>query len=380
MEYKKVDLLRYNKGGLYVKRLLFLFMIPMSALFLGGCVQQAKVSEESQIPVESVVKDYHYGEDGVIAMIPAVTGSFIQPWLCEGWTVSQWGQHLDMLLSAGIDMIILQWTAETSDGEFSFAGFPVPEDWRKSSGGFRSDATMVGRLLESAESRDMRVFMGLNTAKEWWDNAFLRSKWRTDQAEIGNSIAARLYELYKNKYPNAFYGWYWAWEMYGNRTGFEEFWSEFMNANLDFLTVLDDSMPVMFSPFLSSYYRLTPRQHETMWMDFLGATRLRAGDIFCPQDSVGATGFTLEYLGEHLAAMRRAADTKPGILFWVNNENFTKDFQPAPLDRFVSQLRMSAKFTDTHVVFSYCHYYNPYLVCSSFHTAYKAYLLSGYTE
>jgi hypothetical protein len=334
------------------------------------------VSMAALLTSSAPVEDLENGEYGMNAVVPAVTGSFIQPWLCDGWTVDRWGVHLDMLLSACIRIVIVQWTAETPDGEFATAGFPVPDGWTQSAGGLRCDAHMMERLLDAAEKRNMQVYVGLNTAEEWWGNAFLQPEWCEKQAETGNLVAKELYDLYKGKYPNAFHGWYWAWEMYGNRSGYEKNWSAMMNISLDGLSAIDEGMPLLFSPFLSGYLRLTPTQEEAMWTGFFNTARLRQGDIFCPQDSVGAAGFTMKYVDSHLAAMKRAAETRPGLVFWVNNENFTSDFKPAPLQRFVRQLIVSGKHTDTHVCFSYSHYYSPDIVDPAYDSQYKA-MLAG---
>lgn len=321
---------------------------------------------------------YYYG-DGSEAHRPVVSGSIIQPWLCEGWTDRQWDGHLDMLHSADINTVILQWTAETPDGAFTYAGFPIRSEWNASAG-LNSDPSVVEGLLKAAEKKNVKVFVGLNTASEWWSNAFTNQDWCAKQAETGNAIAIELYGLYKAKYPHAFYGWYWPWEMYGNGAGYEKNWSAMMNITLDCLTALDSRMPALFSPFISSYIRLTPWQEQAFWTGFLSSTRLRAGDVFCPQDSVGSGELALKYSGEYLAAMRKAADTKPGLLFWVNNENFTKDFRPAGLDRFISQLYVSGKFSDTHICFSYDHYYSPSIINPSFDRAYKAFMRSGQVD
>lgn len=323
---------------------------------------------------------YYYGEDGRVPKTPVVSGTFIQPGLCEDWTDSQWDRHLDMLLRAGIDTVVLQWTAETPNGEFSSAYFPVPAEWKRSASGIDVHGEAVERLLKSAEKKNVKVFLGLNLADEWWDNAFRDGLWCREQADAGNETARELYGLYKQKYPHAFHGWYWAWEMYGNPFGYERKWSDFMNINLDYLSVMDASMPVLFSPFLSSYIRLSPGQEETFWKRFLQSAHLRPGDIFCPQDSVGAAGFTMEYADGHLSAMKQAAGTVPGLLFWVNNENFTKDFKPATLDRFVSQLYISGRYTDTHLCFSYSHYYDPLAVDPSFDRDYRAFASGGKVE
>lgn len=321
-------------------------------------------------------KDYYYGEDGAVEGIPAVTGTFIQPWLCEEWADGQWDAHLDRLLSAGMDTVVLQWSAETPQGQFSWAGFPLKEEWARADGCVER-AGIVEGLLRSAEKKGVKVFLGLNTAEEWWSDAFADEAWRGAQSAHANEIAGALYSRYKQRYPNAFAGWYWPWELYGNRAGYGKPWAAMMNGTLEYLTGLDPALPLLFSPFMSGYIRLTSQEEHDFWAGFFKEVHLRPGDIFCPQDSAGAAGFTMATVDGHLAAMKRAADAVPGLRFWVNNETFTADFKPAGLDRFVSQLYVSARYTGTHLCFAYSHYYDPALGNPGYDRAYKQYLQTG---
>lgn len=348
------------------------FDAALLALLVAACMLAFRGDTAAEAPGV-----YYYGQDGLVPARPQVTGTFIQPWLADDWTDEDWSGHLDRLLSAGIDIVILQWTADTSGGACAFAAFPLPDGVKKTED-FMGSAGLVEGLLKAAEQRGVKVFVGLNTADDdWWSDAFTSPDWRAAQADAGNRIADALYGLYKARFPNAFAGWYWPWEMYGNRSGYGTYWAEMLNASLKHLTALDASMPLMFSPFMSGYIRLSAASEERMWTEFFHEAKLRPGDIFCPQDSVGGEIISLTESGKHLAAMKRAAGTCPGLLFWVNNENFTKEFKPAPLERFLSQLYVSGKYTDTHMCFSYSHYYDPVLNDPSFDSGYKAYRAVG---
>jgi pectate lyase len=74
--------------------------------------------------------------------------------------------------------------------------------------------------------------------------------------------------------------------------------------------------------------------------------------------------------------LKEAADTEEGMRFWVNNESFTADFAPADISRFIEQIEASEKYAETHITFSWNHYYNPLndAAAESYHNALKEYL------
>lgn len=305
--------------------------------------------------------------------VPKACGTFIQPWLCEDWSESQWESHYDKLLDVDIHIMIIQWVAETPYGKFSYVGYPSAYASSHKASGYTAKTLMLNNALQAAEKKGIQVFVGINLSDEWWDNKFTSASWCKSQADAGNIVAKETYDLYKAKYPHAFYGWYYAWEMYNQNSGYENDWASMMNLQLDYLTKLDGSMPVLFSPFISAYIRSTPAQLEAQWTSFCNQTHFRSGDIFCPQDSVGASGLTMDYLDGQLAAMQKAAAKKAGLKFWVNCETFvgSSGGTPAPVDRFIKQLAMASKYTDSIVTFSYSHYYADK---KQYSDAYKAYL------
>lgn len=103
---------------------------------------------------------------------PYVTGTFIQPWAFSGYTEKKWENHLETLLEAGIDTVIVQWSCTTPYGKFSDAYFnAAPSDDQKAPGGYTEYAVMIPRLLKVSEEMGVKVFLGLNIADEWWTEA-----------------------------------------------------------------------------------------------------------------------------------------------------------------------------------------------------------------
>jgi len=307
---------------------------------------------------------------GAVNPRPEVCGTFLQPWAFADFDRERIGLHFDGLLEAGIDTVIIQWTAVTPEGEIEAAYYPAAarSAW----------PDFTENCLACAQERGMKVFLGLNIADEWWSRFGSDRAWMLGQARLGNEIAGRLYGLYKNKYPGAMYGWYFAWEFSNALSPYQLRCAEILNVTLDYLSALDASMPLMLSPFVIS--GVSPAATCAAWSAVFANTRFRAGDIFCCQDSVGAGHIGMKDLDRYFAAMKAAADTKPGLAFWANNENFTAaDWSSAPLSRFVEQMKITSKYVEKHVTFAYSHYYAPDMGKAEYHEAYLRYRLTGET-
>lgn len=329
-----------------------------------------EASTEIEVPNENTLPD------GVLSNYegkPRVIGTFIQPWYVENWTKSDWEQHYDTLLEAQIDTMILQWSGDTKNGSFKFIGYPTEQCKNMITSTTKINETYVENALAAAEEKNIKVFVGLNLSDEWWSENFLDPTWATREAHLSATMAEELYSLYKTKYPNAFYGFYWSYEFYNNTSGYETIWANMMNPVLDKMAELDSTMPILLSPYISKYITTTPNELEKMWTNFFQITRFREGDIFCSQDSFGASGLSLDYLEQQMIAMKKAVLTKPELQFWVNCENFVGENGdgPAPLPRFIKQLETFSKYADQIISFSYSiHYTSP----SYIHTYHKEYI------
>ena len=308
---------------------------------------------------------------------PALMGTFIQPWDSGGpsrFTDEEWDEHLQMLLRAGIDTIILQWAART-DRNGNITAVFFQSDYADANGNPPSavhSRYMLERLLRSATKHGMRVYIGSIIEEDgWWAGAFLDPAWREIQNRVGNIILQEVYDRYKEAFPEAFAGWYWAWEMYTHRNiNYNIAWAEMFSANTLWLDEIDKhNMPIMISPFHSQFSGRTPLDAYHQWSDFFVRAHWRDGDIFAAQDSVGAGGgrASLPKANALAKAMAVAVKNAPVSLdYWVNVENFTESqdgspvftIEPADIERFIKQLEIAGRYTHNIITYSYSHFFN----------------------
>ena len=107
-------------------------------------------------------------------------------------------------------------------------------------------------------------------------------------------------------------------------------------------------------------------------------TRFRSGDIFSPQDCVGAGGLNLDNLEEWFSKLKQAVNTKPGLKFWGNIETFDQRFWiTAPLERIKKQLEVVNGYVGNLICFAYSHYNSPFVVNKDYHKTYLQYCCTG---
>ncbi|MBE3584498.1 MAG: DUF4434 domain-containing protein [Limnochordaceae bacterium] len=342
---------------------------------------------------------------------PFATGTFIQDWLSAGWDEATWEKEFAYLKEAGMTYIVIAPTAYTfttplppdssapaalaTPGASTAPAAPAAQSgspptpiigqtiYPTNLPGFQQKPgypDLVEKYLHYAAKYGMKVFVGLNFNDDWWKKASRDPGWLLEEMRRGNAVATELYQRYHSRYPNTFYGWYWVWEIDNYNFRFRDWENTLisaLNVQLDHLTALDPSLPFLFCPFMN--YRLgTAAQYRDFWKRVFANTHLRPGDIFAPQDCVGAGGLTIDNFDTWFAELRKAVDTKPGLLFWSDAETFVQaDWSSAPLSRFVRQLREVAPYVDNIISFAYTHYYSPNLVDPGFHRTYVDYVRSG---
>lgn len=311
---------------------------------------------------------------------PTLCGSFMQPGTFAHYDLARMKEHLGYMREVGIDLLILQWSFVTSGDTVADVYFE--DRFRTSEKGAQYDAkgsSLVETILQAAEELGMKVFIGLNNNDEWWGKFVNDKDWLTDQMALGVKGAQQLYDAYKEKYPNAFCGWYFVFEFYNCKASDTQIDNAayLLNGYLNRLTQIDPSMPMMLSPFLSADYT-TDAEAGEMWEKIFAKTNFREGDIFCCQDSVGAGYVSIYQLDGYYRAIKKAVDKEPGLRFWANNEDFTQsDWTSAPLDRLVRQMQIASKYVEAHVTFAYSHYQNPDVGKTGNHLAYKSYFETG---
>ena len=378
------------------KRLIPLLLIL--TLLLGACATapvdtssepadtSSEVSAEASTEVSDETSSEESGEDMPNQPIvrptdyPTLCGNFMQPGAFKNYSAQQMKSHLQTMYDVGIDILILQWSFEnTSDGVTSVYYDASFESADKSSLYNESGKNLLGNILKAAEEVGVKVFVGLNNNDEWWEKAVSDRSWLADQADLGIKGAKQIYDTYKEQYPNALYGWYFVFEMYNTATTqtMMENAAFLLNGFCDGLTEIDGEMPMMLSPFLSAY-GTEPEVTGQQWKEIFAMTRFRDGDIFCCQDSVGAGYISIDQLEGYYREIKKAVDTKEGLHFWANNEDFDlSNSSTAPLNRFLKQLQISSSYVEAHVTFADSHYQHPDMGKTGYHNAYKTYYETG---
>jgi len=319
-------------------------------------------------------------------------GSFIQYWLVKDWNDKRWQKEYQILKEAGMQYVVLSPTAFYKTDEAGLDGktktiYPTKLngfETLKESGGDRYP-DIVDACLRNAQKMGIKVFIGLNFSDEWWTKS-RDPLWFQARVQEGNLVAGELWDLYHDKYPDAFYGWYWCWEVDNGSfrildlTNSKKILAEAIKTQLDYLEETNKRLPFMLSPYMDWKLSL-PQGYAMMWKYVFAHSGMKEGDIFCPQDSIGAGGLNMKNYVNWFKTLRSAVDSSPGIKFWANIETFNiSDWSGATLDRFVRQLTELHLYVDEFITFSYSHYYSPNIVNPGFHETYTEYVKTGTLE
>ncbi len=306
---------------------------------------------------------------------PRLNGSFIQHSLVCRWSDDQWQRAFKTLTDAGMQYVVIGPVWETGKDGRTYAAYPT----ESAEATHRCGADMVEQCLRHAEKAGLKVFIGLNFHDKWWSANFTPD-WLQDQMETGNRIAAELIARYKKRYPVTMYGWYWVWEVetsYCQTEAAQTALAGALNTNLDFLHAATPDMPLMLCPFFNQQVS-TLSQATAAWKNIFKQTHFAAGDIFAPQDCIGAGGLTLPVLAAWFGAIKELVSSKPGMLYWSDVETFDQRFwTSATFDRLLEQMEIVKPFVSDYISFAYTHYYDPDQVNPAFHRAYLYYVRKG---
>jgi len=307
----------------------------------------------------------------VLTPLPIVTGDFLQGWQFADYTQAAISAHFNELSQAGIRYIILTESARKV-GTINEAYFP-PSPAVGISNTYGNN--LIEYMLTAAQATGIKVFLGLFYEGDWWTHCWqMGSKtWYTTQANYSNLIAQELYSLYKSRFPETFYGWYFSFEYFNNMSGHEANFAEFVNINRDFLWNLDPSMPFSMSPFFASDHKNVADTKAEL-LKFFEHTNFRDGDIYAAQDCVGVGRANLTQAADYARVIKEARDEKqPGLRLWANNENFNTGNQPVPINQLVAQMNATAPYVEAHITFSYTHHYASILKgANALHGQYRA--------
>lgn len=308
-------------------------------------------------------------EEVVVQEWPVANGTFIQDFLVSNWDDAQWQRELAVLKEVKMTYVVF---FATVTGTKTLYQSDIPGLSSK----YGKD--VLDMCLRNAEKAGIKVFIGLNFDEAWW--GAYSAEWLNAQMELGNQIATEIKEKYADTYKNAFHGWYWVWEIdnlnYKTKNR-QNMLAHALNINLDHLHSITPQMPVMICPFMN--YRVgTATENGDMWTYLFSVMHFKTGDIFAPQDGIGADGIKIEMLDSWFSPLAKAVKTRPGLVFWSDAETFIQsNWSSAPIERFVQQLKIVQPYVSGIITFAYSHYYSPVSVEGNFHTIYKNYVNTG---
>ena len=324
--------------------------------------------------LEGTYTHYTFEQKNKGTNIPGFAGSFIQEYLVASWNDARWDQEMTMLQEAGMKYLIYAPALLTDEKGKSTTLYPSSLVKKNQRG------NTLEKCLRSAQKHGIKLFIGLNFNDRWWKVDY-DADWLIGQMEIGNKVADELVALYKEKYADTMYGWYWVWEvdnlncMTADR---QAVLAQALNTNLDYLSKITPGMPLMLSPFMNHKVGGNAEEYGKMWENVFAQTRFRIGDIFSPQDCVGAGGLNLDNLRDWFSKLKQAVNTKPGLKFWGNVETFDQRFWvTAPLSRIQRQMEIVNGYVSNLICFAYSHYDSPFVINEDHHRAYVQYCKDG---
>lgn len=295
---------------------------------------------------------------------PVIEGTFLQHWYTVYWDDARWDSEMDVLKEAGITYLIYT---------------PIKD------GGNDADLVSLGKCLKSAKKHDIKIFVGPNYHSDWWSQGRNRT-WLMARMEEGKTVIASILNRFQNDYKGTLYGWYWDWEIDNLNWNSDDAKQLFVVAINVILDAIPEDTPLIFSPFANPSLG-SAASYGKFWKEVLPKMHFREGDIFSPQDCVGATRMAVANVKGWFYQYQEATALVQGLQLWGNVETFEqfslKDgshFASAPLGRIVEQMEAVDKFVSKIICFAYPHYQSPNNVLGHHHEAYKNYVKTGQLE
>lgn len=326
-------------------------------------------------------------------------GTFLQSWLSSTWSDDQWESEMQYMKDCGIEYLIIQDSAN-KDLRKNGGSWTVYYDSKLSEfeDANKSQQDVISSALYHCKKAGIKVFVPLAMFDDFWYEGSLTSQYY-EICSLSAKMAEEIYSNYYKGYEDTFCGWYFTPELNNvitcalNVAGT----AKGLNTVLDKLTEIDPSLPLLLSPFYANYTSTGPAVTLTQLVRLFSLVNFRDGDIFCPQDGVGAGWIDEDDLAKVWSIYSQAVETADAdIKLWANCENFTLAFAdtvldgvltrpatentvavPSTLDRLVRQMDIASRYAENIISFSFNHYYSPKMSSSMFMETYKDYLANG---
>ena len=331
---------------------------------------------------------------------PAFTGSFVQSWASSYWSDDQWESEMEYMKDCGLEYLVVQDLAtkgaNADGGKWTlYYDSSLPEFENAD----RSENDVLEKALYHCKKAGIKVFVPLAMFDDFWTELALTDQY-AEVCKISEKMAEEIYNNYYEGYEDTFFGWYFVPEINNNILnviGVRRL-AEGLNGILEKLTELDSSLPLLMSPFYTNYLSGGKTVSLAQLVSFFEYTEFRDGDIFCPQDAVGAGWTDVEDLKMMWALYSEAISTADAdVRLWANVECFTSAAAdtltdgitgpsatentvsvPVTLDRLVYQMDVASGYAENIITFSFNHYYSLKFASPMFMETYKDYLANGF--
>ncbi|MBO4795507.1 MAG: DUF4434 domain-containing protein [Clostridia bacterium] len=338
--------------------------------------------------------------------ISPVTGTFIQPWLYNGYTDERWEQEFSMMEEMGIEYIIMGDTLSCQTGTpiTDTSKWVITANYATLNSSYKKGRDVLTPLFERCKAHGIKLYVGMGNTPAGWPYLDESATGFKEISEMFADVAEDLYNAYYDKFPETFAGFYFVPELYNSsafdsearRTNYVNKLSAGFHTIFNKITELNSSLPFIFSPYVNmfggSWVSKNTDNIGLFWKELLANAGFRDGDILCPQDSVGAGGADLELLEPLTKAYKYAVDNcGKEIHLWSNCEIFVqpKDkffdnydgngsyWTCCTVDRMVKQFEIVSKYVERIFCFAVPHYLSPYNTVSGYYDSYKYYLENG---
>jgi len=340
--------------------------------------------------------------------ITKVSGTFIQPWLYATYDEERWDAEMQIMKEIGIEYLVMGDVANhNTDGTWTVY-YPSELDYLKDY--YVYDA--MENLLYYCEKYDIKLYLGMGLDCGW-NSGITTEEGRAANREYMtkcNEITTELYNKYKSRYPDTYYGFYFVTELFNTYymetddgiDAYAEGLDEMFTMVIDNCNTLAPDMPLLFSPYVNifgyGYSCINIDRFTEYWSEVLTRIPFRDGDMICPQDSCGGGGNDIAHLGEWIEGYRNAVDRSneargTKLLLGTNAEMFvspdaSRMSNPHGVSYvgtknvwdFATRLEIAEPYVDSLYCFAYPHNYSPYNAMPEFHENFTHYLETGEIE
>lgn len=304
---------------------------------------------------------------------------YIQPWFCEYWTIEQWESHINKMISAGYNELIIQGSIDirTNAIEIFYNSAYFRIEAKKRNLEIHDFSTMYDKIFQAIKNinKDFYISMGLTTFHEWntrsiSDPEFYKIIMNFEKNCIKEILSSDLFKS-NRKYISSFYSVYEMYDFdlpddYENEwyiSDLEKAWANYFNEIIEYIESFNNvEIPLFFSPYHSAYYHPSNETEYRIWRNFFSIAKFREIDAIAPQDHFGFMGSEyneddFKTCRNHLIAIQKACKEYSKAQFWINNEIFTKDYTTADINRVKKQIEINEELKPKKVIsFSFSHY------------------------